>query len=387
MKNQKICIIGGGLAGLTTAIALSKLGCQIDLITSNQGMNIKMSNRTTAISENNYNFLKKLDISKNLQKDMWASSKMKLYTENSKKEVSEIFELDNERKNKNVLYMFENSKIIKHMINKIKKIKNINVIQNKKISEIKDEGLLKSIKLNNYNFKYNLIIICAGSNSILTKKLFKDQEIHSPYNELSFTTILKHSYLKNNITRQLFLDDEILALLPLSNTKTSIVWSIKKHMKPNNKVLKKKIKFFGNIFLKKIVFSNSIEYKDLNFLLRKKYYRDRILLFGDALHVIHPFVGQGFNMILRDLISLSKILKSKINLGLDIGSPDILSEFTNETKSHNFAFAISTDIIKNSFSIKNSYYKKIRNDLFKNINRNNFVKDIFFNIADKGLKF
>ena len=347
-------------------------------------MNIK-SNRTTAISENNYNFFRKLNISKDLKKDMWASSAMKLYTENSKKNVSEIFQLDN--KNKKILYMFENSKIINHMVKKIKNIKNINIMKNEKISEIKDEGSLKSIKFGRYNFKYNLIIVCVGSNSFLTKKLFKDQKIDNPYNEVSFTTILKHSYLKNNITRQLFLDDEILALLPISNTKTSVVWSIKKYIKPNNKILKKKIKYFGNNFLKKIVFSNSIEYKDLNFLIRKKYYRDRILLFGDALHVIHPFVGQGFNMVLRDLISLSQILTSKINLGLDIGSSDILSEFTDETKSRNFAFAISTDIIKNSFSIKNSYYKKIRNDLFKNMNKSSFIKDIFFNVADRGLKF
>ena len=57
------------------------------------------------------------------------------------------------------------------------------------------------------------------------------------------------------------------------------------------------------------------------------------------------------------------------------------------TKSRKFAFAISTDIIKNSFSIKNSYYKKIRNDLFKNMNKSSFIKDIFFNVADRGLKF
>ena len=33
MKKQKICIIGGGLTGLVTAISLSKLNCEIDLIT------------------------------------------------------------------------------------------------------------------------------------------------------------------------------------------------------------------------------------------------------------------------------------------------------------------------------------------------------------------
>ena len=32
MNKQKVCIIGGGLAGLSTSIALSKCGIDIDLI-------------------------------------------------------------------------------------------------------------------------------------------------------------------------------------------------------------------------------------------------------------------------------------------------------------------------------------------------------------------
>jgi len=63
MKKQKICIIGGGLTGLITAITLSKLNLKIDLITDDAKKNLK-SNRTIAISQNNYDFLKKLNIFK-----------------------------------------------------------------------------------------------------------------------------------------------------------------------------------------------------------------------------------------------------------------------------------------------------------------------------------
>ena len=65
MEKQKICIIGGNLTGLVTAIALSKLNCQIDLITGNANLNYK-SNRTIAISEDNFDFLNKLNIKKYL---------------------------------------------------------------------------------------------------------------------------------------------------------------------------------------------------------------------------------------------------------------------------------------------------------------------------------
>ena len=150
----------------------------------------------------------------------------------------------------------------------------------------------------------------------------------------------------------------------------------------NNFLLKKKIKFYAKNYLKDIKFANNIEYKDLKFFIRNKYFQDRILLFGDALHVVHPFAGQGFNMTLRDLASLEKILNKKINLGLDIGSSDILSEFSDETKPRNFAFSLGIDFLKNSLS-----FKKLRNSALKILNKSNFAKDIFFNIADKGFKF
>jgi len=112
-----------------------------------------------------------------------------------------------------------------------------------------------------------------------------------------------------------------------------------------------------------------------------------VLLFGDALHEIHPFVGQGFNMTLRDLSSFEKIFQKKINLGLDIGSSDILSEFSNETKPRNLAFSLATDVLKNSFAIKNKYFKKVRNKFLAKVNDNKLIKDFFFNVADKGFKF
>jgi len=227
------------------------------------------------------------------------------------------------------------------------------------------------------------VIICTGYNSSLVKNLFNDQFIENSYGESAITTILNHSPLKNNTVRQIFLENEIFALLPISNTRTSIVLTVKKEIqKKNNLLLKKKIKFYAKNYLKNITFVTNIEYKDLNFLIRNKYYLDRTLLFGDALHVMHPFAGQGFNMTLRDLACLEEILTKKINLGLDIGSSDILSEFSGQTKLRNFAFSIGIDLLKKSI-----FSKKLRNDMLKILDKNNFAKDIFFNIADKGFKF
>ena len=382
MKKQKICIIGGSLTGLVTAISLSKLNCEIDLITGNANQKLK-SNRTIAVSENNFDFLNKLNISESLKREVWTCSIMKLYTEIKNEKFSKIFELNNENKQEKILYMLENSKIMKLMMSKIQQIKSISVKNHKKVSSISTSGLLKSVKFNNNISKYNLVIICTGYNSSLIKNLFNDQVIENSYKESAITTILSHSSHKNNTVRQIFLENEILALLPISNTKTSIVWFAKNDVrKKNDLFLKKKIKLYAKNYLKNIKFVTNIEYKGLNLLIRNKYYLDRTLLFGDALHVIHPFVGQGFNMTLKDLACLEKILTQKINLGLDIGSFDVLSEFSSETKPRNFAFSVGVDLLKNSFS-----YKKLRNSILMILNKSNFAKDIFFEIANKGFRF
>ena len=387
MKKQKICIIGGSLAGLTTAISLSKLNCDIDLITGNIKKNAG-SNRTIAISESNLNFLKKLNISPTITEECWPCSKIELYTNDRKENFSKIFEFNSPNKEKKVFYMLENKKILNLMIKKIKKIKTISLKKNEKIEEIKKSGLLNSIKFNKNHYTYNLIIICSGSNSNLVKNLFNKKIIENSYKETSITLTLDHSSLKNDIVRQVFFDNEILAFLPISKTQTSVVWSVKKNLyEKNNLIIKNKIKKYANKYLKNISFPSKIEFRDINFLIRNKYYKDRILLFGDALHVVHPFVGQGFNMILRDLLSLENLLSNKINLGLDIGSSDILSEFTKITKPRNFIYSVGIDLMKNSFSINNQVVKKIRNSVLKKLNNNSYIKDIFFNIADRGLKF
>ena len=160
-----------------------------------------------------------------------------------------------------------------------------------------------------------------------------------------------------------------------------------KYKLKKNKLFKKKINLYTKKYIKNIKFSNQISYKNINLLVRKKYYKDRVILFGDALHVVHPIVGQGFNMTLRDLENLSEILNKKLSLGLDIGNSEVLSEFTNIAKPRNFAYSLGIDFIRELFSNEKYSFKGVRNKIIKRLNSNNFLKDIFFNIADKGFKF
>ena len=92
-------------------------------------------------------------------------------------------------------------------------------------------------------------------------------------------------------------------------------------------------------------------------------------------------------MTLRDLISLEKHIKNKVDLGLDIGDSSILSEFTDKIKPTNFIHSMGINLIKDVFSVKKESLKQIRDRIISQANQNDFLKGLFFNIADKGIKF
>ena len=80
MKNQRICIIGDGLTGLTTCLALKNLNLDIDFYCSKK-INNNFDKRITAISDSNYSFLKKIE-KKISPKIFWSCKKIKLHYEN-----------------------------------------------------------------------------------------------------------------------------------------------------------------------------------------------------------------------------------------------------------------------------------------------------------------
>ena len=118
MKKQRICIVGDGLSGLMTALALNKLkGLEVHLI-SGKNKHSK-DRRTTAISASNYEFfnvvLDKID-----KKLFWPSKNIDLFFETKDQNINFLnFNEDS----KNLMYVFENDKIKEILINEIKKIK------------------------------------------------------------------------------------------------------------------------------------------------------------------------------------------------------------------------------------------------------------------------
>ena len=128
---------------------------------------------------------------------------------------------------------------------------------------------------------------------------------------LVFSGIGNHKKVKNNTAFQNFTNNGPIAFLPISNIQTSVVYSLKSKNKKSFNHIKHLIKKYNPIYsITKINEYSCFELRSSNL---RKYYKNNILAFGDLLHKVHPFAGQGLSSGLRDASNLCWKLAYIIN--------------------------------------------------------------------------
>ncbi|XP_043553016.1 ubiquinone biosynthesis monooxygenase COQ6, mitochondrial [Chiloscyllium plagiosum] len=83
-----------------------------------------------------------------------------------------------------------------------------------------------------------------------------------------------------------------------------------------------------------------------------KYVRPRVALIGDAAHRVHPLAGQGVNLGFGDVVSLSQHLSEAAYNGKDLGSTNHLNAFETERQRHNLPVMATIDLLKRLYSTK-----------------------------------
>ena len=365
---MNICIIGGGLTSLSLAKNLINKKINVHFYHKNKIKNLSTS-RTIGISKHNLEFFKKeiQDISKKI---VWEIKKIEIYSEKLEKE--KLLEFEN---NQDILfYMVKNDHLYESLIRKISQ----NKFFKKKIIN-KNNFYADLIKKN----EYDLIINCDSGN-FLSKKYFA-KRIDKDYDNTAYTTILEHKKIANNIATQIFTKSGPIAFLPISNNKTSIVCSLdtKNKKYSDGEILDLISKNNPKYQIQKTLKLSSFKLSSSN--LRNYHYKN-ILAFGDLLHRVHPLAGQGFNMSIRDIKTLSRIIENKIDLGMELDS-SILSDFEKETKNKNFLFSNSVDFIYEVFNFDKKTRSKSLNKILKIIGKNKNLTSYFIKLADRGLNF
>ena len=363
---MNIALIGNNLANLVLSKILIKMGIKVCLYYYKNNFKISPT-RTIAISKSNVDFLKEIGLDPS--KFSWPVKNIKIFNEKNKsKEIIEFNYQD-----KYLFLLVKNNLFFNFLKKKLDKNKNFS----RKI-------LLDSFNLSNLlNSKYDLIIN-SESNNILSKKFFS-KRIKKNYNSEAITTIINHEVNNNETAFQIFTKFGPLAFLPYSKYQTSIVFS---YNKPNIKISDSDLKILISNYNKfyKINSFSVFEKFNLNFSTSKNYYHNNLLCFSDNLHKIHPLAGQGFNMTLRDIKTLSQIIDERINLGLPLDS-FVLREFCNKTKHLNQLFSTGIDLIYEFFKLENKIDNNYTNQFVKYFANNKFLKNQVPKFADKGLFF
>ena len=356
---MRVCIIGSGLSALTLAKALVNQNIFVDIVSLNKNPNINKS-RTIGISKSNYEYFNQNII--NIKKIVWEIKKIEIFSDNFKNEKILNFQNNND-----------------HLFSIVKNYDIYNILHKK----LSNSQYCKKIKLNKTKLrfdKYNLIIN-TDYMSYFTKKFF-NKKISKSYNSSACTTIINHDKITNNVAVQIFTKRGPLAFLPISENKTSIVYSIKNFSNNDKENFKKIIHHYN--FKYKIKKIEIIEYFDLKSFNLRTYHHGNILAFGDMLHRIHPLAGQGFNMTLRDIHILMNIIKEKIDLGLPLDS-SINNEFEKKIKHKNVLFSNGIDLIYEFFNFERKLNNNFLSKSVKLIGNNPSINKMFVQIADKGI--
>jgi 2-octaprenyl-6-methoxyphenol hydroxylase len=107
----------------------------------------------------------------------------------------------------------------------------------------------------------------------------------------------------------------------------------------------------------------------------------RLALVGDAAHGIHPIAGQGLNLGLRDVGALVEVLAEGMRLGLDPGDAQLLGRYEKWRGLDSFMVALATDGLTRLFGIPGRLPSAIRRFGMGAVQRTPSLKRWFMNEA------
>lgn len=188
-----------------------------------------------------------------------------------------------------------------------------------------------------------LLVAADGANSKI-RELAGFHTREWDYGHTAIVTTVRTEHSHQHTAWQRFIDTGPLAFLPLNagedHNRCSIVWSVVTARAEELMALPDQAFMveLGNAFEQRLGKIESME-KRFQVPLRQRhatdYFKDGIVLVGDAAHTIHPLAGQGVNLGLLDAVALSEELRAGLKTGRKVNDKRILERYQRQRKPHN----------------------------------------------------
>ncbi|XP_026789770.3 ubiquinone biosynthesis monooxygenase COQ6, mitochondrial [Pangasianodon hypophthalmus] len=241
---------------------------------------------------------------------------------------------------------------------------------------------------NGRTLQTKLLIGADGPNSMVRSKA-GIPTVKWNYDQSAVVAVLHLSEpTENNVAWQRFLPTGPIAMLPLSDTQSSLVWSTSHHHAEellqmdeesfvdainnafwSNENQSDLVEAAGSLFRHalSILMPNGASTRQLPpsvaaigpksrvmFPLgmghASEYIRHRVALIGDAAHRVHPLAGQGANLGFGDVVCLTRVLSQAAFNGKDLGDMQHLLEYETERQRHNLPMMAAVDLMKRLYS-------------------------------------
>ena len=303
---ETVNIIGGGIGGLTLANALQREGIDFELF--EQAGNIREVGAAISISKAALDILERLDLATHVKNTGYETRHFHISDKNLKNiRVTST---------QSPVTIIHRAKLIDILVSRLPKEK---IQLNAKLTDIRNETEFSELNFSNgLKFASRCTVIADGIQSISRKQIFPDIKIRLAGQAIwrGITTInwpeqYRHTYTEiwSNTKRFLF--------VPMDST--TIFWLAIKNAAANGRddpdtIRQELLQEYHDFhpFVKELLLhSSNFIRNDLADLgpEKRKWYRDKIVFIGDAIHATTPNLAQGGCQAIEDAYCLSLLMK------------------------------------------------------------------------------
>ncbi len=243
-------------------------------------------------------------------------------------------------------------------------------------ADVGDSGV--SIRLSDGRVLRSQLLIAADGQESKTRALLGIETAGHAYHQDALVAHVRTAKNHRNTAWQRFLAGGPLAFLPLSDGRSSIVWSAARSEAArlralNDEAFGAALTEAGGGVLGNCELSTPPASFPLKLQYALEYVRPRAVLLGDAAHVVHPLAGQGLNLGLLDCAALAEVLGEAGGAGY-FGEHRLLRRYERRRRSENLLAAGALDGLERLFSATDPLSGGLRAAALSAVGKAPFVK-------------